>query len=171
MTMSLQLLETLEPLQLGASATDDDRKLVESLARGLERSNPTKKPLTSELLNGQWQLLYTTSESILGLRRPAFLRPRGPIYQTLDNVRLKARNDEGPPLFNAVRASLIPESDTKVMVQFTEFLLGGFIPVKAPPSARGELQITYLDEDLRVSRGNKGNLFILKMNNRKNTKI
>jgi len=35
--------------------------------------------------------------------------------------------------------------------------------VTAPASARGELEITYLDEDLRISRGNKGNLFVLKM--------
>lgn len=37
------------------------------------------------------------------------------------------------------------------------------IPVKAPNTARGELETTYLDEDLRISRGDKGNLFILKM--------
>ncbi|KAA8536527.1 hypothetical protein F0562_029005 [Nyssa sinensis] len=37
------------------------------------------------------------------------------------------------------------------------------IPIKAPGRARGELEITYLDEELRASRGDKGNLFILKM--------
>ncbi|PRQ19958.1 putative plastid lipid-associated protein/fibrillin [Rosa chinensis] len=37
------------------------------------------------------------------------------------------------------------------------------IPVKAPDKTPGELEITYLDEELRVSRGDKGNLFILKL--------
>ncbi len=51
----------------------------------------------------------------------------------------------------------------QVTVQFKEFKLLGLIPVKAPPTATGELQVTYLDEELRVSRGNKGNLFVLRM--------
>lgn len=49
----------------------------------LEGRNPTAAPVTSPLLNGQWELLYTTSDSILGRSRPSFLRPKGPIYQTL----------------------------------------------------------------------------------------
>ncbi len=47
-------------------------------------------------------------------------------------------------------------------VQFKEFKILGLLPVKAPDSAVGDLAITYLDEEIRVSRGNKGNLFVLK---------
>ncbi len=32
----------------------------------------------------------------------------------------------------------------------------------APDSAKGKLDTTFLDEELRVSRGDKGNLFILR---------
>lgn len=42
--------------------------------------SPTTAP---ELLSGQWELLYTTSEFILGASKPAFLRPSGPIYQII----------------------------------------------------------------------------------------
>jgi hypothetical protein len=136
---------------------------VEKLASKLERANPTKAPLNSPLLNGKWELLYTTSDSILGASKPAFLRPSGPIYQTLDNTTLTASNQETTPLFNAVKAELKPVSSSKTEVQFKTFFLLGFLPVKAPASAKGELDITYLDEGLRVSRGNKGNLFVLKM--------
>jgi hypothetical protein len=52
---------------------------------------------------------------------------------------------------------------TLPQVQFKQFKLLGLIPVTAPESAKGELEITYLDEELRVSRGNKGNLFVLRM--------
>ena len=52
---------------------------------------------------------------------------------------------------------------TLPQVQFKQFKLLGLIPVTAPESAKGELEITYRDEELRVSRGNKGNLFVLRM--------
>ena len=158
-----QLLEAIKPLKRGLAASADDKQEVERLARALERRNPTKRPLASELVNGQWELLYTTSESILGASRPAFLRPWGPIYQVIDAVGLTAANKEGAPLFNSVTAELVPQSAAKVTVQFKQFKLLGVVPVQAPPTAVGELEVTYLDDELRVSRGNKGNLFVLRM--------
>lgn len=77
----MQLLEAIKPLRRGLTATPDDQQRIDKLARQLERLNPTKKPLASDLINGQWELLYTTSESILGSNKPPFLRPLGPIYQ------------------------------------------------------------------------------------------
>lgn len=56
---------------------------VDELARELERINPTKNVLASPLINAKWELLYTTSSSILGTSRPPFLRPQGKIYQTI----------------------------------------------------------------------------------------
>jgi len=41
-------------------------------------------------------------------------------------------------------------------------LLSLFGQVTAPESAKGKLDTTFLDEELRVSRGDKGNLFILR---------
>ena len=64
-----------------------------------------------------------------------------------------ARNQETFPFFNAVRAELTPINSRKVKVQFKTFYILGLIPVQAPESATGDLEITYLDDDLRVSRG------------------
>jgi len=156
----LQLLESLDGLQRGANATKEDMDRVERLASDLERANPTS-PLLGPKLTGRWKLLYTTSNSILGTKRPPFLRPFGDIFQSIDAENLRARNQETAPFFNAVEAELMPINKTKVNVQFKTFYLLGFIPIQAPPSAAGELEITYLDDDLRVSRGNRGNLFVL----------
>jgi hypothetical protein len=159
-----ELLGLIAPLKRGLAATDADAAEVDSAARALERLNPTRAPLASPLINGKWELLYTTSASILGKGKPAFLRPLGPIYQTLDAPGLRARNRESAPLFNTVSADLAPMSSSKVAVQFDTFgLFGGLISIKAPPSAKGELDMTYVDDELRVSRGDKGNLFVLRM--------
>ncbi|XVF00724.1 hypothetical protein REPUB_Repub04eG0026100 [Reevesia pubescens] len=100
-----ELLEAIASLDRGADATPEDQQRVDQLARKLEAISRIKERLKSDLLNGKWQLIYTTSISILQTQ----------------------------------------------------------IPIEAPGRARGELEITYLDEELRISRGDKGNLFILKM--------
>jgi hypothetical protein len=161
-----ELMENLKGLGRGADASDEDKERINKLASGLEKMNPTKQVL-GPALSAKWKLLYTTSDSILGTSRPPFLRPFGDIYQTIDAENLTARNQETVPFFNAVEAELIPVNNKKVNVQFKTFYILGLIPITAPESARGELEITYLDDDLRISRGNKGNLFILSRSGKK----
>jgi len=175
----------------GVTASQNDRAEIDAMCAQLERMNPTKEVL-GPYLSADWLLEYTTSDSILGTRRPFFLRANGPIYQTIRAEKLEARNQETWPWFSAVvriktrssyarrmlvvrsltvapalaptsdqEATLVPMSKNKVAVQFQTFYIGSLIPIKAPPTARGELEITYLDEDLRISRGDKGNLFVL----------
>uniref|UniRef100_A0A7N0RH08 Plastid lipid-associated protein/fibrillin conserved domain-containing protein n=1 Tax=Kalanchoe fedtschenkoi TaxID=63787 RepID=A0A7N0RH08_KALFE len=157
-----ELLEAIAPLDRGAEATPEDQERIDQLARKLEAANRVKEPLKSDLLNGKWELIYTTSTSILQRERPKFLRSRTN-YQAINVDTLRAQNQESFPFFNQVTADLTPLSPSKVAVKFDYFKILGLIPVKAPDRARGELDITYLDEDLRISRGDKGNLFILKM--------
>lgn len=175
----------------GVTASQNDRAEIDAMCAQLERMNPTKEVL-GPYLSADWLLEYTTSDSILGTRRPFVLRANGPIYQTIRAEKLEARNQETWPWFSAVvriktrssyarrmlvvrsltvapalaptsdqEATLVPMSKNKVAVQFQTFYIGSLIPIKAPPTARGELEITYLDEDLRISRGDKGNLFVL----------
>ncbi|KAJ9552246.1 hypothetical protein OSB04_016291 [Centaurea solstitialis] len=175
-----ELLEAIALLDRGAEASPDDQQSIEQIVRKLEAANPTKEPLKSPFLDGKWELLYTTSQSILQTKvtilvldiltckyfecyvRPKFLRSRVN-YQAINVDTLRAQNMESFPTFNQVTADLTPVNAKKVAVQFDYFKILGLIPVKAPDTARGSLEITYLDEELRVSRGDKGNLFILKM--------
>ena len=137
-----ELLKSLEGIDRGAAASEEQAANVDALAAALEVLNPTDDPLSSARLNGQWELLYTTSASILGTSKPKWLRPWGKILQALDAGSLRAENLEGAPLFNAVRAKLTPRgADDIVDVQFDTFRLAGFLKVKAPERARGWLKV------------------------------
>ncbi|WVY92474.1 hypothetical protein V8G54_031562 [Vigna mungo] len=162
-SLKQELYETIAPLDRGAEATPEEQQLVDQIARKLEAVNLVKEPLKSDLLNGKWELLYTTSQSILQTQRPKFLRPNGKIYQAINVDTLRAQNIETWPFYNQATANLVPLNSKRVAVKFDFFKIANLIPIKSPGSGRGQLEITYLDEDLRISRGNRGNLFILKM--------
>ncbi|XP_062214849.1 probable plastid-lipid-associated protein 4, chloroplastic [Phragmites australis] len=158
-----ELLAAIVPLDRGVEATPEDKERIEQIVQQLEAVNPVKEPLKSDLLNGKWELLYTTSTSILQPNRPKFLRPFGKIYQAINTDTLRAQNIETWPYFNQVTANLVPLNPKRVAVKFDYFKIFSLIRIKSPGSGKGELEITYLDEELRVSRGDKGNLFVLKM--------
>ncbi|PUZ37427.1 hypothetical protein GQ55_9G118700 [Panicum hallii var. hallii] len=163
MRLKEELLAAIAPLDRGAEATSEDKERVEQIVQQLEAVNQVKEPLKSDLLNGKWELLYTTSTSILQPQRPKYLRPFGKIYQAINADTLRAQNMETCPYFNQVTANLVPLNPRRVAVQFDYFKIFSLISIKSPGSGKGELEITYLDEELRVSRGDKGNLFVLKM--------
>lgn len=98
-----QLLTEISRLNRGVSASIEARKKVDQLCQELEQLNPSATPLEDASINGKWELLYTTSDSILGTNRPAILRPNGPIFQTLDATNLRGRNQETWPFFSEVR--------------------------------------------------------------------
>ncbi|KAH7293737.1 hypothetical protein KP509_28G040000 [Ceratopteris richardii] len=60
-----ELLEAIAPLDRGADASPDDQGRVDMIAQQLENLCPIKDTVASPLVNGKWELLYTTSSSIL----------------------------------------------------------------------------------------------------------
>ena len=157
----------LSACEAAAMGYDMDRRsnVLEKIEL-LEAANPTPKPLEEpELLSGCWRLVYTTSDSILGISRSRPFRPQsGRILQHIDATKLQAKNEEwvlNGLLKNMVRADLSPKDDGRTVdVQFKRFGIG-WLRVPAPASAKGVLETTFLDETLRISRGDKGNLFVL----------
>ncbi|KAL3324475.1 hypothetical protein AABB24_038556 [Solanum stoloniferum] len=99
-----ELLQAIAPLDRGADATPQDQQIIDQIACRLEACNPTKEPLNSSLLNGKWELIYTTSKSILQIQRPKILRSRLN-YQAINVDTLRAQNMEGWPFFNQDGAS------------------------------------------------------------------
>lgn len=149
--------ENLINLVTSGAPDNEVLKVLESVERlsfgGATLSNP--------LLPGNWLMVWTTSNSISGKSRPKYLQTKTPPEQLIDIENGRALNAEKVlGLRNTVEAELTPATKNKVRVQFKKFKIGplGF---DAPDNLRGELSVTYLDDDMRISRGNQGNAFIL----------
>lgn len=190
----LELLERLAGLNRGLLANEPDRLSIQSAIAHLEDRNPTPLPLEApELLEGNWRLLYTTSQDLLGLGRFPVVQ-LGQIYQCIRTQTAQIYNIAelmGLPFLESVvsvSAQFTPVSEKRVEVEFKRSVLGlqRLLPYESPdqlihllnsatkPKAidfkidqsgtqrrAGWLDVTYLDQDLRIGRGNEGSLFVL----------
>ena len=190
MSKKAELLEAIAGKNRGLLASEIDNVRVLSAIQKLEDCNPTPQPIAAkELLEGDWRLLYTTSKGILGLDRfPLF--QLGQIYQCIRTAEAKVYNIAevvGLPFLEgvvSVAARFEPVSDKRVNVIFERSIVGlqRIFNYKTPSSfineiesgkkffpldfginsdRQGWLDITYLDEDMRIGRGNEGNVFVL----------
>jgi PAP_fibrillin. len=160
--LKTKILQLASKTNRGLTASEEQKEEMLKLFQALEKNNPIKNPLKSEKVNGNWSLDYTTSDSILG--KGGFPRV-GPIVQKIDTVSLRAENSEVVSYFGIrvprkVTAKLFPRNNQLVDVQFERFSIGP-IGFDAPESFKGYLDVTYLDDQVRLSRGDKGNIFVL----------
>ncbi|KAL9179460.1 hypothetical protein ACHAXT_008750 [Thalassiosira profunda] len=156
------ILELAAETKRGLTATEEQQQEMEQLFQQLEKLNPTPNPLKREEVNGDWSLEYTTSDSILG--KGGFPRV-GPIIQNIDTTTLSAKNSETVRYLvldvpRSVTAELSPKNGKFTDVKFKRFQLGP-VGFDAPDKFRGSLDITYLDDEVRLTRGDKGNIFVL----------
>jgi hypothetical protein len=161
--LKARILAQATKTQRGLTETAEEKEEMAKMFAELEQKNKVKKSLSSPLVNAVWYLQYTTSDTILGRGGS----PRvGPILQTIDAPNGFAQNSETVRYLGfldvprAVTAAITPMTESKCAVQFQQFTIGP-LKIKCPPSFKGELDVTYLDEDLRLSRGDKGNIFVL----------
>lgn len=188
------LLEAIAGKNRGILANESDKKAILSAIAQLEDYNPTPRPVEAgELLEGNWRLLYTTSQELLGLDRFPLIK-LGQIYQCIRYKQGKVYNiAEGTSLpylegIISVGARFEALSETRVKVNFERFIIGSqrLIDYQNPDyfidkietgckflaldflitkrEQRGYLDVTYLDQDLRISRGNEGSVFVLTKN-------
>jgi hypothetical protein len=191
MSKKAALLEAIAGKNRGLLANEIDNVKVLSAIQELEDSNPNPQPLKcKELLEGDWRLLYTTSKGILGLDRFPLVK-LGQIYQSIRLSETKIYNIAeiiGLPWLEglvSVTATFNPVSEKRVNVMFERSIIGlqrlfgynspnefirqielgkKFLPFDMPIDNRerqGWLDITYLDRDMRIGRGNEGNVFVL----------
>ncbi|NEO62375.1 MAG: fibrillin [Moorea sp. SIO4G2] len=186
-----ELLEAIAGKNRGLLASKTDKTAILAAVTQLEGRNPTPRPLEAQdLLDGNWRLLYTTSQELLNLDGFPLVQ-LGQIYQCVRTSDTKIYNIaelSGIPYLEgvvSVCASFEPVSQCRVNVRFERSIIGlqsflsyssandfieqieagkKFPAIDFPinrDNQQGWLEITYLDDDLRIGRGNQGSLFVL----------
>jgi PAP_fibrillin len=185
------LLEAIAGKNRGLLATDSQKQSILAAIAQLEDRNPTPRPIEAlDLLDGDWRLIYTTSRGILSIDQVPFLQ-LGQVYQSIRAPEAKLYNIAeliGLPFVEAIvsiGARFKPVSERRVDVKFERSVIGlqRLIGYQTPDrfieqlesgqklaaidfsvenrDQQGWLDITYLDEDLRIGRGNEGSVFVL----------
>ena len=190
-----KLIAAIADLNRGILATTIDRQAILAAVTELELRNPHPRPLTTaiDLLAGNWRLLYTSSQSLLGIDKFPLVK-LGNIYQclrpttsTVYNIAEVTSLIPGLNGLVAIVAKFTPVNESRVNVQFNRSLIGlqrfinysdpdrlitaiengqKFTAIDLPinrPAGRAPawLEVTYLDDTLRISRGNEGSIFVL----------
>jgi len=189
-----ELLEAIAGKNRGLLATEIDKKAILVAVARLEDRNPNPRPLERpDLLEGDWRLLYTTSNSLLNLGRFPVVQ-LGQIYQCVRTSTTKIYNIaelSGLPYLEglvSVVARFEPVNECRVDVRFERSISGlqRLISYQSPSDFIGQIEtgkkfaaidfsiesrdqqgwldVTYLDNDLRIGRGNEGSVFVLTKN-------
>ncbi|BAZ68687.1 MAG: PAP/fibrillin family protein [Pelatocladus maniniholoensis HA4357-MV3] len=185
------LLEAIAGKNRGLLASEQDRQAILIAIANIEDLNPTPRPVEAgDLLDGNWRLLYTTSKALLNLDRFPLYK-LGQIYQCIrvkTNSVYNIAEIYGLPFLEgivSVAAKFEPVSGRRVQVKFERSIVSfqRLIDYKSPDKyiqqieggqkftaldfplnsneQQGWLDITYLDSDLRIGRGNEGSVFVL----------
>ncbi|MFK0733442.1 MAG: PAP/fibrillin family protein [Gloeotrichia echinulata GP01] len=185
------LIEAIAGKNRGLLASAAQKQAILAAIANLEDFNPTPRPLeATNLLNGDWRLIYTTSKALLNLDRLPFGK-LGQIYQCIRVETTTVYNIAeiyGLPYLEAlvsVAANFEPVSDRRVLVKFKRSIIGlqRLLGYNSPESfiqqieagkkftgidaainsdrQPGWLDITYIDSDMRIGRGNEGSVFVL----------
>nr|KJB14939.1 hypothetical protein B456_002G151300 [Gossypium raimondii] len=182
--LKTELLQQVKGTNRGIFGVPSSKKSdIEALVKLLESHNPTPDPtLNLEKVGGWWKLVYSTI-TILGSKRTKLgLRDfitLGEFFQIIDIEKSKAVNvikfnARGLKLLNGkltIETSFKIASKSRVDVSYDnstvtpDQLLNVFSKnydvLLAIFNLEGWLEITYVDDRMRIGRDDKGNIFIL----------
>ena len=194
-------LEKIQANSDGSPVTDLqlDKTLAEEIGQlttELESVNPNLYPLLNAtfLLDGAWQLQYSTAREIRSLVSLPLGLKLGKVYQVIDVANklffnlAKVKHPLGlvsgyvkvTASFEPAKEDLEPPPNKRINVYFDKRYLSiekifgintpqlnpfKVVPANNPNGRTATLDITYLDENLRIGRGGDGSLFILSKSN------
>lgn len=175
----------LTNLKLNENLVDE----IEQLVRDLEKVNPNPQPLlhATSLLNGKWLLQYSTAREIRRLSSLPLNLKVGKVYQEIDVenksffnlafVRHPLGLISGSVKVTASFEAAPEDTEKRINVNFDKRYLSiekifnintpklnpfKIVSANNPQGRIPSLEITYLDETLRIGRGGDGSLFVLK---------
>ncbi|XP_057826845.2 probable plastid-lipid-associated protein 12, chloroplastic isoform X2 [Cryptomeria japonica] len=176
-----RLIDSLLGIQgRGRSASQEKLKDVEQAIKALESAAGVLDPTSSSLIEGRWQLIFTT--------RPGSASPIQRTFVGVDAFtvfqEIQLRDTDDPRVSNIVRfsdaigelkveAAALIENEKRILFKFDKAAFSfKFLPFKVPypvpfrllgDEAKGWLDTTYLSHtgNIRISRGNKGTTFVL----------
>jgi hypothetical protein len=191
MTAKIDLLSILISKNRGLAASDSEKQSIDALITRTEAVNPTSNPVECpDLLNGDWRLIYTSSSSLLNLGRIPWAQ-LGNIYQSIridtSSIYNIAEINSWPYLSSLVSvvAKFSPVNAQRVQVNFERSIAGlqKMLNYQSPTAwidrlnsgknlpaidfpinstnSDSWLDTTYLDQTMRISRGNQGSVFVL----------
>lgn len=176
--------------ELGFEAGGDAVERIKTLAAALEAANPTPVTTTADaFLHGRWELLYSS----FGLQRDATLArlafnqlPKTPIrveklWQEVDPATGLYDNvidfsSAGGAGINVTWGKYRGNGDQRLDVAF---FASSVVPVNGSGVAKHRIDldtrkfpalhsdVTYLDDDFRLNRGSFGNLYVLRLVDRR----
>ena len=124
------LIDIIVGTNRGLLANQQQQQAILAAIANLEDFNPTPRPLAaSNLLEGNWRLLYTTSKALLNIDRLPLCK-LGHIYQCIrgeTNSIYNIAEIYGIPLFAglvSVVAKFEPVSERRVQVKFQRSIIG-----------------------------------------------
>ncbi|XAR60432.1 hypothetical protein NMG60_11033805 [Bertholletia excelsa] len=174
------LIEALIGIQgRGRSASPQQLQEVEHAVQVLEGLEGVPDPTSSSLIEGRWQLMFTTRPGTASIIQRTFVGVD--FFRIFQEVYLRTSD---PRVSNIVRfsdaigelkveAAASIEDGKRILFQFDKAAFSfRFLPFKVPypvpfrllgDEAKGWLDTTYLSHsgNLRISRGNKGTTFVL----------
>lgn len=169
----------------------DKQAINSAIAQLEERNPTPRPVEAGELLDGDWRLLYTTSKGLLNIDQlPLFkLGQIYQSIRVATTSVYNIAEVYGVPFLEgmvAVAARFEPLSERRVQVKFERSIIGlqRLVGYNRSPSdfvsqieagkkfaavdfrldnreQQGWLDITYLDRDLRIGRGNEGSIYVL----------
>lgn len=174
--------------KLDSSLVKEIEELTESLEAVNPTLSPLLyKP---QLLGGTWQLNYSTAREIRMLDKLPYGFKVGKVYQVIDvanqsflnlafvkhTLKLLSGYVKVTATFEIAKLDSSPLPDKRLNVEFLERIIAiqaiagfktpQFDPIKVFPARNPQgripsLDITYIDESMRIGRGGDGSLFIL----------
>lgn len=163
-SLKQQLLELVS----SSNASDDDE--VQQLIEKLQTQSPEKRPAASAKTQGKWRLLWSKQAGNANYLQKA-LSNQTSNFQVIEEkegqVRVENIVQLGPLLAIKAGGTCAPEGASRTMVSLDDIRaeLGPFrIPLPKGNSSSSSqpayVDWLYLDDDLRITRGSKGSMFI-----------